>query len=142
MTDTTEKTERKIDFRYILMGLIPLAIILIYFYFNPLFVNAPNCKNAELIFIYGKDNIVATISEEDTDKLYDILGGFHFVHYDMPSCGFDENICVRFGNTAFSPACDTDPIIQYKTKYFSVTEEEIQQVHKILEKYGAYFPCV
>lgn len=125
----------------LIVSILSLAI-LAFFYFNPVFVTVPDCENAEVVFIYNEDNIRQTVSAEDTEKLKTILGGFRWLDYDMPACGFDDNICIRLGNKSFSPACDRDPIIKFRNKYFSLTEKEIEQIHIIMEKYGAHFPCV
>ena len=47
-----------------------------------------------------------------------------------------------FDNITFSVACDGCPIIKYKNKYFYVSEIELEQIHNIMKKYGAKFPCI
>lgn len=67
------------------------------------------------------------------------------VYKENHSCGFSENVSVKFKNSqTFCFARDGCPIIFWKekNKYFKVSEEEILLLHDLLEEYGFYFPCV
>lgn len=118
-----------------------LFLLLLIFIYSHLII-VPECENAEIVFVHNDTHINETISKEDTKKLRAIISKYNFLYYDNPSCGFDENISIRFGRQVFSPSCDSCPVIRHKFKYFDVSESDIEQFKKIMGKYGAYFPCV
>lgn len=125
---------------------IALVLFLVFLNFNPLFVYVPNCDNGEVTCVqYDEYNnetrLTQKMSAEDTEIIKEIFRDNRKLYYDSPACGFYGH-SIRLGNQEFYPACDTCSIIMYKTKYFNVSEKEIDQIHKIMKKYGANFPCV
>ena len=59
---------------------------------------------------------VYTLSSDDTEELRGIFAGKGLYH-DNPSCGFDENASVKFGDSqTFCIAKDTCPIVYWKEK--------------------------
>ena len=59
---------------------------------------------------------VYTLSSDDTEELRDIFAGKR-LYRDNPSCGFDENASVKFGDSqTFCIAKDTCPIVYWKEK--------------------------
>ncbi|MCH5296091.1 MAG: hypothetical protein J1E85_00310 [Ruminococcus sp.] len=104
-------------------------------------VNISNDSQGNIKYIYNDKNISTSMSKEDSETIINIIDGRE-CQYDNPSCGFDGNISFSFGNDTFYPACDGCSIIKYHNKYFNVLDAEIKQIHAIMEKYGAYFPCI
>lgn len=118
--------------------LIALAVLM---FFSPNEINIVNSNEAKIVYIYGDKNILEKLNEDDLLTIENIINGKQ-LYQDEPSCGFDENISLHFNNNIFSVACDGCPIIKYNNKYFSVSDSQIEQIHNIMEKYGAEFPCV
>ena len=59
---------------------------------------------------------VYTLSSDDTEELRGIFAG-KGLYRDNPSCGFDENASVKFGDSqTFCIAKDTCPIVYWKEK--------------------------
>ena len=57
---------------------------------------------------------VYTLSSDDTKELRGIFAGKR-LYRDNPSCGFDENASVKFGDSqTFCIAKDTCPIVYWK----------------------------
>lgn len=92
-------------------------------------------------FIYNDKNINTQMDKEDSDAVVDIFNNKE-CFTDNPSCGFDGNISLTFGTDTFMVACDGCSIIKHNNKYFNVSDSEIRQIHRIMRKYGARFPCV
>ena len=105
-------------------------------------------KNAEvtLTFIYGEENICVTLTDDEAEKVIDILNGncYDSISSGFPSCGFDKNISLKVGDRIFAIACDTCNSIQDlgNLRYFDVPTEDMEYIHSLFEKYGGYFPCV
>lgn len=104
-------------------------------------VNISNDLQGNIKYIYNDKNISASMSKDDSQTIINIINGSE-CHNDNPSCGFDGNISFSFGSDIFLPACDGCPIIKYCNKYFNVSKSEIEQIHNIMAKHGAKFPCV
>ena len=98
-------------------------------------------NEADIVFVYDDKMIYETLDYTDANEIKNIFNG-KMIYDDNPSCGFDDNISVRFDNEIFSLACDGCPIIRYNSSYFSVSEEDIEVIHDIMKKYGASIPCV
>ena len=105
-------------------------------------------KNSDvtLTFIYGEENVSVTLEDDEGKKVVDILNGNHYtpITAGVPSCGFDKNISLKVGNRVFAIACDTCNYIQDlgNLKYFDISQEDMEYIHTLFEKYGGYFPCV
>lgn len=104
-------------------------------------VNLTEYNEGTIVFVYGDKQICEMLDYTDTSKLKGIIN-YKVLYNDNPSCGFDDNISLRFDDKIFSIACDGCPIIKYNGKYISLSENEIILMHNIMEKYGAVFPCV
>lgn len=121
--------------------LIIAATILLSSCVFPKNVNISNDLQGSIKYIYNDENISASMSKDDSQTIINIINS-NECHNDNPSCGFDGNISFSFGTDTFLPACDGCPIIKYRTKYFNVSESEIEQIHNIMAKHGAKFPFV
>lgn len=107
----------------------------------PIKINISDNAAAKIVYKYDDENIDRPLNEDDALIIRDIFNGKELFR-DNPSCGFDTNISLRFDNSIFSVACDGCSIIKYKNRYFNLSETQIEQIHNIMKKYGAHFPCV
>ncbi len=101
-------------------------------------------KDAKACFIYGDTNNVHCLSDEELTIIKDIFNGKR-LYKDNPSCGFNEDISIKFSELqTFCIACDACPIIYWKeeNRYIRITEDEKEQLYNLLETYGFFFPCV
>lgn len=128
---------------FYIIGVIVIASLLAFVLYNfyPSKINISDNASAKIIYVYGDENIDKPLNKDDALIIKDIFNGKELFR-DNPSCGFDTNISLRFDNSIFSVACDGCPIIKYKNRYFNVSESQIKQIHNIMKKYGAQFPCV
>ncbi|GEM_PF-2807979 len=125
---------------YTVVGISAVVIVLIIMNFFHVF-NCVSCNpvaGKAQITVNGK---TVTASDDDSARLKELLYG-RDLHYDSPSCGFREDINVSFGFDKFFPACDNCGIIQNNGKYMYLTDEETDEFHEIVKKYGMGFPCL
>ncbi len=105
-------------------------------------------KNAEvtLTFIYLDEDIKVTLQEEEAKRVKDILDrNFYDPPFSgVPSCGFDKDISLKVGSRVFAIACDTCNYVQDlgNLRYFSISEDNMEYIHALFEKYGGRFPCI
>ena len=99
-----------------------------------------------LTFVYGEENISVSLDGEEAEKVIAILDGNSYdpVFSGVPSCGFDADISLKVGDRTFAIARDTCNILQDlgNHRYLSVSQEEIDYLHSLFEKYGGHFPCI
>ena len=122
---------------------LSFAVILI---LNFSFVRINNRDTAIARYVYADKNITAEISTEDMKDIAEILDGKRLSIFDLPSCGFDENVAVVIGSKTFCIACDDCATIFYKDKvikgYINLEADENKKIRTILESYGFVWPCV
>ena len=108
--------------------------------------SVPQNSEVTLIFIYGEEDILVTLEDDEAEKVIDILNENNYAPLlsGVPSCGFDKNISLKIGGRSFAIACDTCNCIQDlgNLRYFDIPEEDMEYIHSLFEKYGGYFPCV
>ena len=107
-------------------------------------VNMELVKDADVCFRYGNADVMHTMGEDEVELLKRIFDGKK-MYSDDPSCGFSEDISVRFNNEqTFCIAQDTCPIVylKEKNKYIKLSENEKKQLYDLLEPYGFFFPYV
>ena len=130
----------KIRRKEALLGII--AVVAVIFVLNLFHVfNIISCNpfaNQAQVHFYGE---IETVNEEDSARLRELLYGKP-LHYDSPSCGFGEEVSVSFGGDTFMPARDGDDSVENNGKYLTLSNEEKEEFHEILKKYGVTFPCV
>ena len=99
-----------------------------------------------LIFIYEQTHINVTLEDDAAKSVIDILNHKRYdpIWAGVPSCGFDPNISLKIGDRIFAIACDSCNIVQDLSaqKYFSVSQNEMDQIRSLFEEYGGYFPCI
>lgn len=101
-------------------------------------------KEGKTSFKYNNSEYYYTLSSEDLSIIKALLDNKR-MYSDNLSCGFTENVAVIFDNSqTFCFACDTCPIVYWKekNKYIKLSDEEKEQLYKVLEKYNFVFPCV
>lgn len=105
-------------------------------------VNVSKEADAYAVFKYDDlKDIYEKLTVEETQQVTEILDG-NVAYYDSPACGFDDNIGFIIGNKRFSVACDGSPTIKYGGKFFLIDESQIDIIHRIMIRHGAFFPCV
>ena len=93
-----------------------------------------------------KDISVKITDEDDVLSLKQILNGHTFV--DSPACGFTTNVSVTMASDSksivFCPACDGCPLVLVSDigRYIKISDAAREELDSILERYGAFFPCV
>ena len=97
--------------------------------------------NARLTYIYSDKNIDISLSAEESERIKSMFNGKR-TYSDNPSCGFTENISIRFNNLIFCIACDKCPIVKLGDKYFKISESDREIINRIFEKNGGSFPCI
>ena len=95
---------------------------------------------------YGK-NICVELTEEEAEKVVEILDGNSYdpIFFDgIPSCGFSNEVSLKVGSRVFAIAMDTCNCVQDmgSLRYFNISQEGIEYIHALFEKYGGYFPCI
>ena len=95
--------------------------------------------------VYG-ENICVKLPEDESQKVIEILDGNSYRSFldGIPSCGFCEEVSLQIGNRKFAIAMDTCNCVQDlgSLRYFTVSQEGIDYLHLLFEKYGGYFPCI
>lgn len=131
---------KKKNIVYVVIGAAAVAAVIILlnsFHCFNFFSCNPFAGKAEIRF----NSKITEASDEDSARLKELLYG-KGLHYDEPSCGFRESVSVSFGFDKFMPANDGDGIIKNNGKYLNLSDEETEELHEILEKYGVRFPCL
>lgn len=101
-------------------------------------------NEAEVRFVYGDINESHCLDKKEVALLKNIFDGKK-MYKDNLSCGFSDDISIRFNNEqTFCIACDTCPIIFIKeeNKYIKLSEIEKMELYDLLESYGFFFPCL
>ena len=95
-------------------------------------------------YIYGDKNITTELSDGDAKEVIEILNGKHVSVFDLPACGFDENVAVIINGKTFCIACDECGIVYYKERngYISLNDNENTKLRSILSTYGFEWPCI
>ena len=128
---------------------IPLVIVVLLVAFVLItktflwFTFTPVSLTTMVNFQYGDQNVHTKVSAEDASRIKSILN-FKELYSDMPSCGFGIDVSICLDNCVYCPACDGHDIVYYKNLnlYMTLSQEEINELHTILGKYGFHFPCV
>lgn len=99
--------------------------------------------DAILIYKYDNKNIKQELNKDDSALLKSILNNKRSYH-DNPSCGFTEDVSIKFNNMVFCMACDNCSVVRLNntSKYISISKEDRKKIEKIFNKYGGTFPCV
>ena len=126
----------------LLFALILVFLVVSYVMFFAVKINSKQVATA--VYKYGDKDLVVSLTPDETSKIKKILSG-HFLYIDNPSCGFSEEVSVRFGeDQTFCIARDNCAIVYWKEKdrYFSISKKQKEYLAEILSVYGFHFPCV
>lgn len=131
------------------VAVVPVvAVALGLVFFRSVFIKKD--ATAELYYENSAEGIYIStaLTEEETQIIREMIVHAKVVYDKGLSCSFDESIYLAFnsGNEVkrYYIACDTCPNLQYNLSGIIVMLEdwEIDQLHSILGRYGAVFPCV
>lgn len=127
-------------------SLLTVAVIFIlsFLLWRSISVNIGIVNKCEIINLYNNPTIKESLTESEIKLVCDIFEG-KLMYVDTPSCGFSESVSICFnGKQTFCIACDGCPLVYFmeKDKYFRISNEDMQQIHNILEGYGFSFPIV
>lgn len=128
----------------IVLILVLVSVILGIMHFSIRKTNMEFVKEAEVCFIYGEVTTSQYLEDNEVETLKEIFGDKR-MYKDTPSCGFSEDISVRFNQSqTFCIARDSCPIVYWmeEDRYIRLTEEEKVLLYNLLEPYGFEFPCV
>lgn len=136
---------KKIRIFFVIIVVLFLICVFAIFFKQKAIVKSEKFTNAKVRFVYEDENIDTYMNQEDVEKIKMILNKKH-LYKDKPSCGFSDNVSIRFNDNQhiFCIACDECPIIYYKNerRYLKLSEKENASVRNILVKYGFHFPCL
>ena len=122
----------------VVFGAITMSI-----YLHPK-VDMTFAENGVAIFKYENNDICQSISNDDMMAICKLFNGKK-MFFDNLSCGFTDNVSILInGSEQFCFACDTCPIVYWKSKnkFFTLSESEYNELIQILSEYGFVFPCV
>ena len=122
---------------FIVGAVAVIGVVAILLQFLPSYVAIFSAGNATVKSTFVSEQL----NDEDTQALKDILSG-KWSYIDSPSCGFNEEITVEFGDSVFMPACDGCAIVKHGNKYITLSKYERDKLDDILSKYGILFPIV
>lgn len=129
---------------WLIFVLLCCVFIVVLVYFNINRLNMKSVNEAEVRFVYGDINESHCLDKKEVALLKNIFDGKK-MYKDNLSCGFSDDISIRFNNEqTFCIACDTCPIIFIKeeNKYIKLSEIEKMELYDLLESYGFFFPCL
>ena len=100
-------------------------------------------ENVTARYIYGNKNIITELNQKDANVIIKILKGKHISVFELPACGFDENIAVIINGKTFCIACDECGTVYFKERngYILLDDNENEQLREILSSYGFDWPC-
>ena len=128
----------------IIFVFVLVSVVLGIMHFSVRKTNMEFAKEAEVCFIYGDVTTSQYLEDKDLETLKEIFDDKR-MYKDTPSCGFSEDISVRFNQSqTFCVARDTCPIVYWmeEDRYIRLTEEEKGVLYNLLGTYGFTFPCV
>ena len=128
--------------RYLLFLIPVIAICICLLHFKR--VNISTATSAEIVYIYNNINIEQVLESDELELIISILDNKRS-YCDNLSCGFSDEICLRFDDSnTFCIACDTCPVIYWKNadRYINLTDDEQKKLYSLMQSYGADFPCL
>lgn len=123
--------------------IVSICVLLAFLIINFSTVIIIGKENVTARYIYGDKNITTELLEEDATLVAEILNGKYVSFFDLPSCGFDENVSVVINEKTFCIACDECGTVYFKERngYISLDDSENKQLREILSDYGFEWPC-
>ena len=135
------KKKKTIIIISILAAILIIGGVIYYLVPHPIHLSVG--KGARVLFNPDGEKIDVMISEDMTADLVDVIDGKKLA-FDSgePECGFDETVAIVVDGKRFLVARDGCPTLKYHNRYVELSEEEMKTVHRVMEDFGAYFPCV
>lgn len=123
--------------------IVSICVLLAFLIINFSTVIIIGKENVTARYIYGDKNITTELLEEDATLVAEILNGKYVSFFDLPSCGFDENVSVVIDEKTFCIACDECGTVYFKERngYISLDDSENKQLREILSDYDFEWPC-
>ena len=92
-------------------------------------------------------DIFQELTAEESAKVIEILNGNTYKDVftsGVPACGFSKEVSFEINGRFYAVAMDTCNNMQDlgTLRFFDISEEGIDYIHALFEKYGGYFPCV
>ncbi len=124
----------------IIVSVIVLFVLLIFNFSTVIFIGN---ENVTAKYIYSDKNIITDLTAEDSKLVTEILNGKHISIFELPACGFDENVSVIINDNTFCIACDECGTVYYNERngYISLDDNENEQLRDVLSGYGFEWPC-
>ena len=93
--------------------------------------------------VIKQTHITQTLTEEETERIRNILDGKWALPGGIIPL-FGEEVSIYFGNTYYCFSCDGDRFFRLNDQelYIKISKDEMDEIHRIVEKYGGYFPCI
>jgi hypothetical protein len=99
-----------------------------------------------LIFAVHGEDIRVVLTDDEAAKVIDIIDGKRYdpIASGVPACGFGKDVAFKVGLRTFAIAQDKCSCMQDlgNLRFFNISDEDIQYIHALFEKYGGYFPCI
>ena len=95
----------------IIVSVIVLFVLLIFNFSTVIFIGN---ENVTAKYIYSDKNIITDLTAEDSKLVTEILNGKHISIFELPACGFDENVSVIINDNTFCIACDECGTVYFK----------------------------
>ena len=98
-----------------------------------------------LHFCCYENDIVQELTAEESAKVIEILDGNPYEPLSgIPACGFSKEVSFEINGRFYAVAMDTCNNMQDlgTLRFFDISEEGIDYIHALFEKYGGFFPCV
>lgn len=136
-----EKMKKAILVLLSLLVFLSIGTFLWYFFFSGM-TNITS-DSAVLVYKYNDKDIHETLTKEES-AIFKKMFNHKWLGHDMPSCGSDPDISIRFGEEIFMPDLDGHNGIGTKDSelYFGISDSERKTLNKIFKKYGATFPAL
>ena len=134
------KKKKTIIIISILAAILIIGGVIYYLVPHPIHLSVGN--RGRVLFNPNGEEIDVTISEDMAADLVDVIDGKKLA-FDSgePECGFDETVAIVVDGKRFLVARDGCPTLKYHNRYIELSEEEMKSVHRVMEYFGAYFPC-
>lgn len=124
----------------IIISVIALLVLLFINFTTVIFIGN---ENVTARYIYGNKNIITELNQKDANVIIKILKGKHISVFELPACGFDENVAVIINGKTFCISCDECGTVYFKERngYILLDDNENEQLREILSGYGFDWPC-
>lgn len=135
--------------RYRVALLSILGVILIVFLLLTCRLSKVDINKSSVVslkYVHDKEYIDLQLTDSESELILSFFSDKKLYWDSGISCYFNDEIYLSVGEgkakAKFYPACDGCDTIKYRGKIFHLTSKEGKQLHSILNKYNAKFPCI